>query len=410
MKNPMKKVFSKSSIVFVFFLILIFSLKFLLFVFNNIAIAKKLKILKFGTSTDLSASNSFLGKEMSSGIKLAFEKINREGGINGHQLKLIVLDDSYEPEKTLKNMLKLINTYKVLGIVGNVGTPTGVVAMEVAIKNRILFFAPLTGANALRPKPPSPYVYHYRASYYEELDVLLSNFLKCKKLTPLDIAFFTQNDAYGDEIYDAGIDILKKFGLKDEGKILHLRYPRNTLYVYSAAAKFLRIKPHPKAIVLGCSYNACIRFIKVLREYNYNGYFLGVSFVGTDALGKKAKEKPEIYKNILVANVTPLPTDSSYPIVKEYLQELKKVNKNPSFVSLEGYIVGKILIEALKNTKGVFTRKSIVKAFSNLGTFDIGLNTPLKFEKHTHQASHFVLVVTFKNGKILPVNWKRCEF
>ncbi|HIC98974.1 MAG TPA: radical SAM protein, partial [Pyrodictiaceae archaeon] len=282
------------------------------------AIAKKLKILKFGTSTDLSGSNSFLGKEMSSGIKLAFEKINREGGINGHQLKLIVLDDSYEPEKTLKNMLKLINTYKVLGIVGNVGTPTGVVAMEVAIKNRILFFAPLTGANALRPKPPSPYVYHYRASYYEELDVLLSNFLKCKKLTPLDIAFFTQNDAYGDEIYDAGIDILKKFGLKDEGKILHLRYPRNTLYVYSAAAKFLRIKPHPKAIVLGCSYNACIRFIKVLREYNYNGYFLGVSFVGTDALGKKAKEKPEIYKNILVANVTPLPTDSSYPIVKEY--------------------------------------------------------------------------------------------
>lgn len=370
--------------------------------------AKIQSTLKFGMSTVLSGPNAELGKEFSFGVKTAFKKANREGGIQGKRLKLVVLDDGYNPSRTIKNMHRLIENELVLGIIGNVGTPTGVVAMPIAIKNKVLFFAPFTGAKALRPNPPNPYVFHYRASYYEEIKFLLTHLLKAKGIKPSEVAFFTQNDAYGDEIFKSGLKVLKSLGLQEEEEVIHVRYPRNTLYVHSAAARLLRVEPHPKVIVLGGTYSACAEFIKVLREHGYKGYFVSVSFIGAEALARIAQKEPIAGEGVIISEVVP-PLDKKLPIIKEYLSEIKKLDpeKKPSLVSLEGYIAGKILIEALKKIKGDITRESIVKAMTELGEFDIGLGVPLRLDKTHHQASHYVWIVKIKKGQIVSINLKR---
>ncbi len=366
--------------------------------------------LKFGMSTVLSGPNAALGKEFSFGVRAAFEKTNREGGIKGRKLKLIILDDGYNPHRTIKNMHQLIEKYLVLGIIGNVGTPTGVVAMPIAIKNRVLFFAPFTGAQALRPNPPNPYVFHYRASYYEEIKFLLTNFLKITGIKPTEVAFFTQNDAYGDEIFKAGLKVLKELGLKkaEEDEIIHVRYPRNTLYVHAAAAVILRTNPPPKLIVLGSTYSAAAVFVKELRKHGFQGYFLSVSFIGAEALARIAQKDPLAGEGIVISEVVP-PFDSKLPLIKEYLSQIRKLNpeKHPSLVSLEGYIAGKILVKALKKVKGEFTRESIVEAMASLGTFDIGIGVPLRLDKTHHQACHHVWAVVIKNGKVVPFHFEK---
>jgi len=391
----------KKGVVFTFFWFLTF------FVFPFYAVSKT---LVFGMSTVLTGPNANLGKEFSFGVKAAFNQQNLLGGIRGQKLRLIVLDDGYDPARTIKNMYKLINEYRVLAVVGNVGTPTGVVALPIAVKNKVLFFGPFTGASALRPHPPNPYVYHYRASYYEEVKYLLTNLLKVTGIKPTDVAFFTQNDAYGDEIFSAGIRVLESLGLKRPYLILHVRYPRNTLYVHKAAATVLRVMPHPKVIVLGGTYSACARFIEILRKHGYEGYFVSVSFIGAESLARIAKKDPLAGDGVIVSEVVP-PFSEKLPIVKQYLTAIKKLNPEakPSFVSLEGYIVGKILIKALTRIKGKITRSSIVNAMAHLGEFDIGLGVPLRLDAKHHQASHHVWLVRIEDGKVVPFNFKELK-
>jgi branched-chain amino acid transport system substrate-binding protein len=51
-------------------------------------------------------------------------------------------------------MRQLIEKDKVLAVIGNVGTPTAIVAVPLASDQKTLFFAPFAGGPALRNDPP----------------------------------------------------------------------------------------------------------------------------------------------------------------------------------------------------------------------------------------------------------------
>ncbi len=63
--------------------------------------------------------------------------------MKGRQLRLIELDDGYEPTRTAPNMRRLIEKEQVLAVIGNVGTPTAIAAIPIANEQKTLFFAPL---------------------------------------------------------------------------------------------------------------------------------------------------------------------------------------------------------------------------------------------------------------------------
>ena len=53
-----------------------------------------------------------------------FDKINAEGGVNGRKIKLISLDDGYNPAKTVEQTRKLVEDEGVLLLFSSLGTPT----------------------------------------------------------------------------------------------------------------------------------------------------------------------------------------------------------------------------------------------------------------------------------------------
>src|SRR2546421_10214302 len=121
-----------------------------------------------GMSTALSGPAADLGANMRDGVLAALAEANRAGGIRGRQLRLIALDDAYEPAKTIPNMRTLVDDSRVLAIVGNVGTPNALAAIPIAIGAKVPFYGAFTGAGALRKSPPDHFVINYRASYAEE--------------------------------------------------------------------------------------------------------------------------------------------------------------------------------------------------------------------------------------------------
>src|SRR3989449_3803093 len=55
---------------------------------------------------------------------LAFAATNEAGGVNGRKLRLVALDDGYEPERTRSVMKELAGSPRGFGLIGNLGTPT----------------------------------------------------------------------------------------------------------------------------------------------------------------------------------------------------------------------------------------------------------------------------------------------
>jgi hypothetical protein len=104
-----------------------------------------------GMSTVLSGPVAHLGINMRNGVLAALKEINGHGGIESRSLCLIVLDDGYEPERTVSNMHRLIAEKNVLAIIGNVGTPTAIAAVPIANRSHIPFFGAFTGAGNKLP-------------------------------------------------------------------------------------------------------------------------------------------------------------------------------------------------------------------------------------------------------------------
>jgi len=118
-------------------------------------------------------------------------------------------------------------------------------------------------------------------------------------------------------------------------------------------------------------YKPCAEFIKLARKIDFNPAFVNISFVGANAL---AKELGSDGKGVIVSQVVPFPWDASVKVVADYHAALKASNakEEPGFVSLEGYLVGRLTIAALEKAGKDVTRESLLKTIRDTGKFDIG--------------------------------------
>ena len=146
-------------------------------------------------------------------------------------------------------------------------------------------------------------------------------------------------------------------------------YKRNTTAVKSAFLKIRKAKP--QAVVMVGAYKPCAAFIKLARKAKLDSVFVNISFVGSKAL---AKELGKYGAGVVVTQVVPSPWDKSLPLVARYQEALKASNadSSPGFVSLEGYMVGRLAIMAIEKIDGEITRQAMLKVIADTGAFDLG--------------------------------------
>src|SRR5581483_10624605 len=167
---------------------------------------------------------------------------------------------------------------------------------------------------------------------------------------------FYQDDAFG----QAGLTGVKRALEKRHMELVaEGTYERNTVAVKSA---LLAIKKgEPEAVIMIGAYKPSAEFIKLARQVKLEATFVNISFVGSDAL---AKELGSAGAGVVVTQVVPFPRDPSVALVGRYQAALKALNPElqPGFVSLEGYIVGRVMIEGLAKVDGEPTRKAFLDA------------------------------------------------
>lgn len=317
----------------------------------------------FGQSAALDGPASALGQGMRTGLLAAFAEANRNGGVKGRKLELKSYDDGYEPERAIAHTTRLINEDKVFALIGEVGTPTSKAVQPIATKAAVPFIGPFTGAGFLR-NPDLGNVVNFRGSYDQETEAWIKHLTEDLKYDRIAILY--QDDSFGRVGLSGVQKALKKRGLK---LVAEGTYKRNTTAVKSALLSIRKGKP--QAVVMVGAYKPIAEFIKLAGKTKLKATFVNISFVGSKAL---AKELGAQGAGVVITQVVPFPWDTSIPLVKQYHQALKAhdAKAEVGFVSLEGYIVGRLAIMALEKIDGEVTRKKLLQTITSTGTFDLG--------------------------------------
>ena len=352
--------------------------------------------LRVGMSGALSGPAAALGLGMKRGIEAYFARTNAAGGVHGHTLRLIALNDGYEPSRAASNVHRLIAEDKVFAMLGNPGTPTAAVAVPIANTAHVPLFGALTGAGLLRKTPPDRYVINFRASYAQETAEMVRGITELG-IKPHEIAFFTQNDAYGDAGYGGGIAALRQLGYADAERLPHARYPRNTADVEGAVARLLDPTLRPRAVIMIGAYRPCAKFIRLARRHGLNAVFVNVSFVIGDSLLAELGGDAD---GVIVTQVVP-PIDAELPAVREYRDAVPAGERG--FVSLEGFLAARAFVEGVRRAGPGTTPErlpeQLIDALEAAGPLDLGLGEPLEINQARHQLSNRVWPTIIARGR-----------
>ncbi len=333
-----------------------------------------------GQSAAFTGPAAQLGLQLNVGAKLCFDQINAQGGVGRRMIEIRSMDDGYEPDRCAENTRKLIAD-EVFALFGYVGTPTSLAALPLFTQARLPFFAPFTGAEALR-QPFNRLIFHVRASYYDETALIVRHLtnLGLKK-----IGVFYQNDAYG----KAGLDgVTKALADLKLAPVATATVERNSADVAAAVGKLMSAKP--EAVVQISAYGASAAFVRAARKAGYGGTFYNVSFVGTQAL---ADELGKDGAGVVVSQVVPSPYQPSRQITREFLDAIKKGGDKvqANYSSMEGYVAARVLVEGLRQAQGSgkITRESFIAGTEAIGTQAIS-GFAVALSATNHAASKFV--------------------
>lgn len=317
----------------------------------------------FGQVAALEGRSSALGQGMRQGILAAFAEINARGGIHGRKLKLISRDDGYDPDRSVAQTVKLIEEDKVFALIGAVGTPTTTATVPIAKANNVPFIGPFTGAEFLRA-PDLHNVVNIRASYSAEAEDWIKHLTEDRHVR--NIAIFYQDNSFGRDGLAGVKRALEKRGLDLTAEAT---YERNTKAVASALRTLKRAEP--EAVVMVGAYGPCAEFIKLARRSGFDPIFVNISFVGANALSKALGSEGS---GVIVSQVVPFPWDTSLKVVADYqaAQTALDPDMKPDFVSLEGYLSGRLAAAAIEIAGPNPTRADMLRAINDHGRFDIG--------------------------------------
>jgi len=341
-----------------------------------------------GQSAPFSGSAAQLGLQFNLGAQLHFEAVNAKGGINGRRIELQRLDDGYEPERCAANTRQFIGQ-NVFALFGYVGTPTSLAALPLATEAKIPFFAPFTGAQALR-EPFNRYAVHVRASYFDETAAIV------RQVTSVGIrkvAVFHQNDAYG----KTGLEgVQRALQAQNQTPVAVGTVERNSTEVAAALKDILAARP--EAIVQIGAYKACATFIRMARQQGYVGNFYNVSFVGTQAL---SDELGAMARGVVVSQVMPFPYAPVMPLSGDYLAALKdQRGVSPNYSGMEGFVAARVFTEALARAGRNLTREAFLNAVEGLQNLNLG-GFPVDFGPKKHTGSRFVeLTLLTEDGRV----------
>ena len=135
-----------------------------------------------------------------------FNMVNEQGGVAGHKIDFMSLDDAYSPPKTVEQIRRLVEQDQVAFTFATLGTPTNSAIVHYMNQKKVPQLFVSTGADKWGNYKETPWTIGWQPSYRTEAQIYAKYILSQKPEGKLGILY--QNDDFGKD-YPAGIkDVL----------------------------------------------------------------------------------------------------------------------------------------------------------------------------------------------------------
>ena len=361
--------------------------------------------VRLGGVMDLEGDSRGLGLNMRAGLNAAF----RDRTVKGRHIEFIAVNDFYNPPDTIAQTNALIER-GIFAMIGNVGTPTARVALPILKAHNVPAVGFFTGAGLLRPGVGD--IINYRASYVQEVSTVIRAALAAG-VQPAEICAFVQNDSYGMAGVagitrtlsglpgaESVVDALERLAAlegprpaRNFGGPIGV-YERNTLYVrdgYDSLKIWETATGNPCRLVITVgAYAAIARFVGYARYRGESWLFSAVSFTGAANL-RQTLALHGVEDGVIMTQVVPA-LDSPLPLVAKAREAL---GNDLNYVSLEGFIVGRMFLAIADAVEGPLTREHFLSAVLGRRIHLDGLTLDFTSD---NQGSDFVLS-TYLDGE-----------
>lgn len=329
--------------------------------------------LKIGTTTSLSGPVSALGT-INKSQAAYFKMLNEQGGIAGRKINYLILDDGFNPAKTLEQTRRLVEEDEVAFLFSQLGTgPNSAIVKYVNDKGVPHLFLSVNG-DKWGDYKTYPWTMPFAPSARTESQIFVKYALQQNPKAKIGILY--QNDDLGRDFVAGAKDVL---GAQYDTVVKAVSFEVTDATVDS---QLIQLQSWgADALISGVTGKFGAMSIRKVSELGWKPmHFItsGVSSVSSTIKPAGEDRSLGVITSVYMKDVTDAAwaDDAGVKAYKAFMAKSFPEGNPNEFYNAYGYMVGMVMHRVLEQCKGDFSRKSIMAQANNLKELELPLLLP----------------------------------
>jgi branched-chain amino acid transport system substrate-binding protein len=348
--------------------------------------------IKIGHLTPLTGFLGAIGSYAQLGVKLAAEELNQSGGILGRPIELIS-EDSVNPATASTKAQRMIEQDGAVVLLGEISSASSLTIMQVAQRNKKVFFSTGARSDALRGKDCNRYAFHCDIPNTVMVNAVgtalkQESMVKGKKFFTL-----TADYIFGHDLLNAA----KLFFTANDANLIGDELIATDVTDFSPYLLKVR-QAKPDVVCCNLAGNQVTNLVKQYAEFGFPYPLVGFNLNTGDAWAAGAGNLSGTWPTVWYHT---LDNPESKAFVAAFTKKYGKPPENHAWID---YVTLKLLAQAINETKSADS-EALITYFEKQAQFDIMKARKAYFRSWDHQLVQEAYPFTVKPKEEMKDQW-----
>jgi branched-chain amino acid transport system substrate-binding protein len=348
--------------------------------------------IKIGHLTPLTGFLGAIGSYARLGVKLAAEELNQSGGILGRPIDLIS-EDSVNPATASTKAQRMIEQDGAVALLGEISSASSLTIMQVAQRNKKVFFSTGARSDALRGKDCNRYAFH-------------CDIPNTVMVNAVGTALKQQGMVKGKKFFTLTADYIFGHDLLNAAKIFFAANDANLIGDELIATDVTDFSPYllkvrqakPDVVCCNLAGNQVTNLVKQYAEFGFPYPLVGFNLNTGDAWAAGAGNLSGTWPTVWYHT---LDNPESKAFVAAFTKKYGKPPENHAWID---YVTLKLLAQAVNETKSTDS-EALIAYFEKQAQFDIMKARKAYFRSWDHQLVQEAYPFTVKPKEEMKDQW-----
>jgi branched-chain amino acid transport system substrate-binding protein len=357
--------------------------------------------IKIGAIVDLTGPTSDVGVPYANGVEAYVDYVNRNGGVNGRQLQLLVQDSAYRVENAERSYTQFVNQENVVAIVGW-GT-----AETEALKNRItadqLPFMSGSLAEELTNVTTAPYNFVVGVTYSDQILIGLRYLLEQEQSADVRIAYLYNDSPFGRSPIAALDDVAAEYDVA----LLKVAMPRGAVDLRPQMEQISHFDPD--YVVIQNTPGPAVLALRAAAAIDLHTQFVLLNFAANETLIQQAGELAEGAIGVLPF-APPTDNHAAATTINTYLRATNRgtlADRDKGLSYSQGWTIMSVMVEGIRRAaaSGEVSGPAIKAGLEQLQNFETGgVTSPISFGPDDHKGATALRLYRVQHGAWVPIS------